>query len=39
VRLGKGALRTTVPLHGTKDVKPAILASIERQAGMKLKYG
>ncbi len=37
VRLGKGSLRTTVPVHGRKDVKPGTLASIERQTGVKLK--
>lgn len=37
IRLGKGDARTSVPLHGTKDLKPGTLASIERQTGMKLK--
>jgi predicted RNA binding protein YcfA (HicA-like mRNA interferase family) len=37
VRLGKGTLRTTVPLHGKRDIKPGTLASIERQIGFKLK--
>ncbi len=37
VRMGKGAERTTVPVHGTRDVKAGTLASIERQTGVKLK--
>jgi len=37
VRLGKDAARTSVPLHGTRDVKPGTLASIERQTGVKLR--
>jgi predicted RNA binding protein YcfA (HicA-like mRNA interferase family) len=37
VRLGKGSLRTTVPLHGNRDLKPGTLASIERQTGIKFR--
>jgi predicted RNA binding protein YcfA (HicA-like mRNA interferase family) len=37
VRLGKNQARTSVPLHGTKDIKPGTLASIERQTGLKFK--
>lgn len=37
VRLGKGAQRTSVPVHGKRDVKAGTLASIERQTGLKLK--
>ena len=37
VRLGNGAMRTTVPVHGKADVKPGTLASIERQTGLKLR--
>jgi len=37
VRLGKGSLRTTVPLHGSRDLKPGTLASIERQTGIKFR--
>jgi predicted RNA binding protein YcfA (HicA-like mRNA interferase family) len=37
VRMGKGAERTTVPLHGKHDLKPGTLASIERQTGIKLR--
>jgi predicted RNA binding protein YcfA (HicA-like mRNA interferase family) len=37
VRMGKEAARTTVPLHGTKDIKPATLASIGRQTGNKFR--
>lgn len=27
----------TLPMHGAKDIKPGTLASIERQAGLKLR--
>jgi len=27
----------TLPMHGSKDVKPGTLASIERQAGLRLR--
>ncbi|MCK9389067.1 MAG: type II toxin-antitoxin system HicA family toxin [Sulfuritalea sp.] len=37
VRLGKGALRTSVPVHGKHDLKPGTLVSIQRQTGIKLK--
>ena len=37
VRLGKGVLRTSVPVHGKHDLKPGTLASIQRQTGIKLK--
>ena len=36
-RLGNGSLKVSVPLHGTKDLKPGTLASIERQSGVKLR--
>jgi predicted RNA binding protein YcfA (HicA-like mRNA interferase family) len=36
-QLGKDGLRTSVPVHGTKDLKPGTLASIQRQTGVKLK--
>lgn len=29
--------RTTVPVHGTKDLKPKTLQAIETQSGVKLK--
>ena len=35
VRLGKDSARTSVPMHGMRDVKPGTLASIERQTGLK----
>lgn len=35
-RLGKSSLRTTVPVHGTKDLGKGLLAAIERQTGVKL---
>ncbi|MFM8898365.1 MAG: type II toxin-antitoxin system HicA family toxin [Burkholderiales bacterium] len=37
VRLGKDSARTTVPLHGARDVKIGTLLSIERQTGVKLR--
>ena len=37
VRLGQGAARTTVLLHGKRDLRPGTLASIERQTGIKLR--
>jgi predicted RNA binding protein YcfA (HicA-like mRNA interferase family) len=36
-RLGHGAVKVSVPLHGAHDVKPGTLASIEKQSGVKLK--
>ena len=37
VRMGKGTARTTVPLHGKRDIKSGTLASIERETGIKLR--
>ena len=37
VRMGKGTGRTSIPVHGHRDVKVGTLASIERQTGVKLK--
>lgn len=37
VRMGKGPIRTTIPLHGSRDIKPGTLAAIERQTGIKLR--
>jgi predicted RNA binding protein YcfA (HicA-like mRNA interferase family) len=36
-RMGKGNLRTTVPIHGKRDLGKGLLAAIERQTGVKLK--
>lgn len=36
-RLGKDDLRTTVPVHGSRDLGRGLLAAIERQTGVKLK--
>jgi predicted RNA binding protein YcfA (HicA-like mRNA interferase family) len=36
-RMGKGNLRTTVPLHGKRDTGKGLLAAIEKQTGVKLK--
>ncbi|HEY8009413.1 MAG TPA: type II toxin-antitoxin system HicA family toxin [Rudaea sp.] len=35
--LGNGARKTTVPVHGTVDLKVGTLKSIEKQTGVKLK--
>jgi predicted RNA binding protein YcfA (HicA-like mRNA interferase family) len=37
VRMGKGVLRTTVPLHGSSDIGSGLLKAIEKQTGVKLK--
>lgn len=36
-RMGKGALRTTVPVHGKRDLGKGLLSAIEKQTGVKLK--
>lgn len=36
-RLVRGAVKVTVPVHGTRALKPGALASIQRQSGVKLK--
>jgi predicted RNA binding protein YcfA (HicA-like mRNA interferase family) len=33
----KGATKVSVPVHGTKDLKPGTLASIASQSGVDLK--
>lgn len=35
-RLGKGNMRTTVPVHGKRDIGRGLLAAIEKQTGVKL---
>lgn len=35
-RLGKDNKRTTVPVHGHKDLGKGLIAAIERQTGVKL---
>ena len=35
--LTDGMHRVTVPVHGTQDLKPGTLKSIEKQAGVTLK--
>ena len=37
VRMGKDELRTTIPVHGEKDLKKGTIANIERQTGEELK--
>ena len=36
-RLAKGDLRTTVPVHGTRDVHPKTVKRIEKDTGVKLQ--
>ena len=36
-RLGKGPLRTTVPVHAARDLGKGLIKAIERQTGVKLK--
>lgn len=36
-RLGKGALRITVPVHGNRDLGRGLIATIEKQSGVNLK--
>ena len=36
-RLGSGSIKVSVPVHGSHDIKPGTLASIEKQSGVKLK--
>ncbi len=35
-RLGKEQRRTTVPVHGNKNLGKGLIAAIERQTGVKL---
>lgn len=35
-RLGKGALRTTVPVHASRDLGKGLIKAIEKQTGVKL---
>ena len=37
VRLGKDNRRTTVPVHGARDIGKGLLAEIERQTGVKVQ--
>lgn len=36
-RMGKGPLKTTVPVHGKRDLGKGLLAAIEKQTGVKFK--
>lgn len=36
-RMGNGSKRTTVPVHGNRDLGEGLIAAIERQTGVKLK--
>lgn len=35
--MAKGDLAVPVPVHGSKDIGPGLVASISRQTGVKLK--
>ncbi len=35
-RMGKEGLRTTVPVHGQRDLGKGLIAAIERQTGVKI---
>jgi len=37
VRLGSAGKRTTVPLHGGRDIGKGLLAAIERQTGVNMQ--
>jgi len=36
-RMGKGGLRTTVPVHGKREIGKGLLAAIEKQTGVKFR--
>lgn len=36
-RLGKERKRTTVPVHGSRDLGKGLVSAIEKQTGIKLK--
>lgn len=36
-RMGKAHMRTTVPVHGNRDIGKGLLQAIERQTGVFLK--
>lgn len=36
-RLGKYGLRTTIPIHGKRDLGKGLIAAIEKQTGVKLQ--
>ena len=36
-RMGKGSLRTTVPVHGKKNIGKGLLAAIQKQTEVKFK--
>ncbi|OGT57422.1 MAG: hypothetical protein A3F43_00125 [Gammaproteobacteria bacterium RIFCSPHIGHO2_12_FULL_42_10] len=35
-RMGKGSMRTTVPVHGKRDLGKGLISAIEKQTGVKL---
>ncbi|HSW92898.1 MAG TPA: type II toxin-antitoxin system HicA family toxin [Gammaproteobacteria bacterium] len=35
-RMGKDSMRTTVPVHGKRDIGKGLIAAIEKQTGVKL---
>jgi len=36
-QMGKGKLRTTVPLHANRDIGKGLLSTIKKQTGVKFK--
>jgi predicted RNA binding protein YcfA (HicA-like mRNA interferase family) len=36
-RMGKGSVRVTVTVHGTRDLGVGLLKAIEKQTGVRLK--
>jgi predicted RNA binding protein YcfA (HicA-like mRNA interferase family) len=36
-RMGNGPKRTTVPVHGNRDLGEGLISAIEKQTGVKLK--
>lgn len=36
-RMGKGSQRTTVPIHGKRDLGKGLVRAIEKQTGVKLQ--
>jgi len=36
-RMGKEGLRTTVPVHGKRDLGRGLISAIEKQTGVKLR--
>lgn len=35
-RMGKGGMRTTIPIHGNRDLGKGLISAIEKQTGVKI---